>query len=346
MEKNKYTIINIANLSGFSKSTVSKVIRNQQYVKKSTREKIEKVIDEIGYYPDEIARSLVSRKNISFIGLIISDINNPFFSELTLGVENEAKKRNYNVVLCNTNNSEEEEKRYIDILISNRAIGLILATPTIDDKNIKDLLIRKYPFVLITREVKGVDSNIVSVDHFKSAKLAVNYLIKKGHRKIAHFTCKENTIGVINRLEGYKVALEENNIRFNKNYIFYCGVSNIKAGRKSAQEMLDLKEKPTAIFASDDLVAIGALDYFLEKGYKVPDDFSIIGYDNIQIASLKSISLTTIHQPKYEMGVKSVEVLVKQIDQKQDSKPIKYYLKSEIVERTSVLDINSVKRNK
>lgn len=338
MGKKKYTIINIAKLSGFSKSTVSKVLRNQPYVKNSTRKKIEKVIKEINYYPDEVARSLVSKKNMNFIGLIISDINNPFFSELALGVENEAKKRGCSVIVCNTNNSEEEEERYINILIRNRAIGLLLATPTINDNNLKELLIRKLPFVLITRKVMGVDSSIVSVDHYKSAKMAVNYLINKGHTKIAHFTAEENTFGVIKRLEGYMAALKENNIELNKNYIINSGVSKIESGRKSARELLALTDRPTAIFASDDLVAIGAQDYFFEKGYKVPEDFSIIGYDNINITSLKSINLTTVNQPKFEMGVKSVEILFEHINK--ESKPIKYYFESKIIERGSVLDIN------
>ena len=340
MKKQNYTIIDIAKLSGFSKSTVSKVLRNKPYVKKSTKERVQNIIKELGYHPDEIARSLVSKKNMNFIGLIISDINNPFFSEVALGVESEAKRRVYRVILCNTNYSEEEEERYINILIRNRATGLLLATPTIEDKNIKELLAKKYPFVLITRKVRGIDSSIVSVDHYKSAKMAVNYLISKGHRKIAHFTGEENTIGIVRRIEGYGATLKENNIEFNKNYIFKNGISKIEAGYKSAQEMLSFKDKPTAIFASDDLVAIGALDCLLEKGYKVPDDFSIIGYDNINIASLKSINLTTVHQPKYEMGVKSVEILFEQINSKQEFQAIKYYLKSKIVERGSVLDIN------
>lgn len=340
MEKKNFTIVNIANLSGFSKSTVSKVIRNKPYVKKSTKEKIQNIIEENGYHPDEIARSLVSKKNMNFIGLIISDINNSFFSEVAFGVESEAKKRGYNMILCNTNYLEEEEKKYIDILIRNRATGLLLATSTLDDKNIKELLDRKYPFVLITRKVRGLDSNIVSVNHYKSAKMAVNYLIKKGHKKIAHFTAEENTIGVINRLKGYEDALKENNIEFNENFIFKTGISKIEYGYKLAQKLLAFTDRPTAIFASDDLLAIGALDCFLEKGYKVPDDFSIMGYDNIKISSLKSINLTTVNQPKFEMGVKSVEILFEQINSKKDFTVIKYYFEAQIVERGSVLDIN------
>ena len=340
MEKKNYTIVNIANLSGFSKSTVSKVIRNKPYVKKSTKEKIQNIINEIGYHPDEVARSLVSKKNMNFIGLIVSDINNSFFSEIALGVESEAKKRGYNVILCNTNYLKEEESKYIDILIRNRATGLLLATPTLDDNNIEELLAKNFPFVLITRKVRGVDSNIVSVNHYKAAKMAVNYLIKRGHREIAHFTVKENTIGVVNRLKGYKAALKENDIKFNKGFIFKNKISKIEGGYKLAQKMLASADRPTAVFASDDLLAIGALDYFLEKGYKIPNDLSIMGYDNIKITSLKSINLTTVHQPKFEIGVKSVEILFEQINNPKDFKPIKYYFEAEIVERGSVLDIN------
>ncbi len=139
--------------------------------------------------------------------------------------------------------------------------------------------------------------------------MAVNYLIKKGHKKIAHFTGNENIINVIDRFRGYRDCLKENGIKVNENYIFKNGISKMEAGYKSAQGMLSCTDRPTAIFASGDLVAIGALNYFLEKGYKIPVDFSIIGYDNIKLTSVQSINLTTVNQPKYEMGVKSVEIL-------------------------------------
>ena len=344
MMENKCTIVQIAKESGFSKSTVSKVIRNEPYVGASTKEKILKVMKKYNYHPDEIARSLVTKKAINFIGLIISDITNPFFSEVALGVEEEAKKRKCQVILCNTNYDEEEEKKYIDILIRNRAIGILLATPKIDDKNIETLLDLGYPFVLITRKVRGLKTNLVSVDHYKSSKMAVNYLIQKGHKKIAHFTGNEKTYGVIQRLNGYKSALNENNIEVNNNFIFK-NTPSIEGGYECAKQLLETDEKFTAIFATGDLVAIGAMEYLKKNGYRIPEDYSIIGYDNIYIGALESINLTTVHQPKFELGAKAVEILYKEIDNNTATnsapKPSVVKLDSYIVERGSVLDLNN-----
>lgn len=339
MEK-KPTIIDVSKASGFSKSTVSKVLRNESYVKHSTKERIIGIIKELGYQPDEIARSLVLKKTINFIGLIIPDITNPFFSEVALGVEAEAKKRNCNVILCNTNYDEAEEKKYINILIRNRALGLLLATPSINDKNIKQLLEMNYPFVLITRKVKGLKTNIVTIDHFKSSKMVIDYLVKKGHVKIAHFSGNEEVYGIIRRLEGYKAALKNNNLKINSKFIFKNAIS-IEGGYKCAEELIKMGERPTAIFATDDLVAIGAMEYFLANGYKIPEDFSIIGYDNIKMTALKSINLTTVNQPKFDLGAESVEILFRQIENSPDFKPTICFLESKIVERGSVLSLNS-----
>lgn len=338
MEK-KPTIIDIAKISGFSKSTVSKILRNEPYVKHSTKEKISSVIKELGYQPDEIARSLVLKKTINFIGLIISDITNPFFSEVVLGAEAEAKKRNCNVILCNTNYDEKEEEKYINILIRNRALGMILATPMIDDKNIQSLLDTNYPFVLITRKVKGLKTNIVTVDHYKAARMAVNYLIKKCHKRIAHFTGNERVYGIIKRLEGYKTALKDNNIEIDSKIIFKNELS-IEGGYKSAKELVKMDERPTAIFTTDDLVAIGAREYFLNNGYRIPEDFSIMGYDNIRMTALRSINLTTVNQPKFDLGVKSVEILFRQLESITDFKHITCFLEANIVERGSVLALD------
>lgn len=338
MSKNKPTILDIETLSGFSKSTISKVIRKEPFVKKTTRDKILKIIKEVGYQPDEIARSLVQKKAMNFVGIVVSDISNPFFSEIVLSITEEVKKHNCEVILCNTNYSVEEEKRYIDILLRNRALGIMLATPTIDDKNLFILVEKKYPFVLITREVKKVKSNVVTVDHFKSAKMAVNYLVDKGHKKIAHFTGHEKISGVISRMKGYEEALMENSLEVEDKMIFYHGISSFKAGYKAAEELINTKVRATAIFASDDLVAIGAMDFFKEKNIKVPEDISIMGYDNIEMSSLNLINLTTIDQPKTKIGKLSTEVLFKQLE---DNKlePKKYIIDSKIIERGSVIKI-------
>lgn len=338
--KKNPTIIDIAKLSGYSKSTVSNVLRNEPFVKKSTKNKILKIINDIGYKPNEIARSLVLKKTSSFIGLIISDTTNPFFSEVTSGVEAEAKKNNHSIILCNTNYIEEEEKKYIDILIRNRVSGIILATATRNDKNVRYLLEIGYPLVLIAREVENTEANLVSVDNYQSAKMAVNYLIQKGHKSIAHFTVNEEVLGLIRRIDGYKSSLKDNKITINESFILKNEMS-IEGGYESAEKLLKLDKKPTAIFAADDTVAIGAMDCLFEKGYRIPDDFSIIGYDNIKLAGLKLINLTTIDQPKYEMGVKAVQILFDKIKKGYNNVPAKYILESRIIERGSVADLKN-----
>lgn len=338
--KKKTTIIDISRESGFSKSTVSKVLRNKPFVKHSTKEKILEIIKRLGYQPDEIARSLVTGKTINSIGLIISDITNPFFPDVALGVEAEAKKRNCNMILCNAHYDEAEEEKYINILIRNRAVGILLATPKLKDKNINRLLEINYPFVLVTRKVEGLKTNIVTVDHFKASKMAVNYLIQKGHRKIAHFSGVEKFYGMVRRMEGYKAALKENGIGVDNKLIFNSAIS-IEGGYNSANELLKLKEKPTAIFATEDLIAIGAMECLKDHGYRVPEDMSVMGYDNIKITALKAINLTTVNQPKFDIGVKSVEVLYKQIEGSPDYKPSTYFMDSYIVERGSVSDLRN-----
>ncbi len=339
MIRKKPTILDVEKLSGFSKSTISKVLRNEKYVKKTTKDKIIKVINEIGYLPDEIARSLVQKRTTNFIGVIVSDINNPFFSETVLSITEEAKTKDCEVILCNTNYLIEEEKRYIDILIRNRALGILLATPTVNDRNIDILIEKQYPFVLITREIKKLKTNIVSVDHLKSAKMAVNYLIKKGHRKIAHFTGREEIIGTINRLKGYKSALRENGIEVENDLILRHGISSFRAGYESAEDLFNNKIDATAIFASDDLVAIGAMDFFKEKNIKVPEDISIIGYDNIEMSSLNLINLTTVDQPKSEIGRLAVRVLIEQVKSDSTLKPKKYIMDSKVIERGTVKEL-------
>jgi len=335
----KITIRDIAKISGFSKSTVSKVIRNEPYVKKSTKEKILSIIRSTRYQADEIARSLVLKKTIDVIGLIVSDITNPFFAEVALGIEAEAKKRNCNIILCNTNYIEDEERKYIDILIKNRVLGMILATPKIDDKYIKSLVDIKYPCVLIARKVNNVRANRVSVNYYESMKEGTNYLIKKGHKKIVHLTSDKKIFGFASRLEGYKAALKQNNLKVINNYILKSEAS-IKGGYEIAKEVLKLEERPTAICAADDLIAIGAMDFLFHNGYKIPDDFSIMGYDNIAMSSLKAINLTTINQPKFEIGKKAIEILFQQINGGSNFKVIEYLFPTKIIERGSVLDLN------
>ena len=335
--KKKYTILDIARLSGFSKSTVSKVLRNELTVKDSTRKKIEKIISKTGYRPDEIARYMVTKKNVKFIGLLVSNIENPVYAEIALGVENEARKKGYNVVLCDSK-SFEEEKNYINVLLNNRAPGVVLMTASFDDSNVKYLSKINYPYVLINGKVRGIKSNEVSVNHLLAAKDAVKLLIEKGHRKIAHFNSPNKGYGLLRRIEGYKMSLKENNIEYDSDLLFR-GDQTIDGGFSCAEKLIESGKKPTAIFTSNDLMAIGAMDYFNKNGYRVPGDFSIIGFDNINISSLEAINLTTVNTPKYKLGSEAIRLLFKRIENGSDFISQNYDFKTEIVIRKSIREL-------
>lgn len=340
-DKKRITIIDIAKNTGFSKSTVSKVLRNEPFVKESTKEKIEKAIKKFKYHPDEIARSLVKKTGTNFIGLIISDITNYFYSEFVRHVEEATKKRNCNIILCNTNYEEQEEKKYIDILISKRAMGIILATSTVDDKNIRFLINEEFPFIVFGSKWKKINADVITIDNFKSAKMAVNYLISKGHNKIAHFLGPKNSNSGQERLKGYLKGLEENNIEINKKYIFETEGTS-KGGYEATKKLLNLSSKPTAIFAYNDFVAIGIMELLKEELLEVPKDYSIIGFDDIQLSSLKMIDLTTIKQPILKQATEIIRVLFKRIETGPTSKVDKIIFSTEIIERSSVLNRNRI----
>ena len=343
MNKNrKLTIIDIARLTGFSKSTVSKVLRNESYVSKKTKDKIIKIIKETGFFPNEVARKLVTGKPLDSIGLIVSDISNPFFSEIASGAEMEAKKNSISIIFLNTNYDKDLERRDIDILIKNRVMGILLATPTTKDGNVLYLEEIGFPYVLLTRKVSGLNSNIVSVDHFKASKNAVEYLVKKGHERIAHFSSNEKVYGIIQREKGYLDALKKNGISINKELILYTDLT-IDGGYNVARDLINKRKelRPTAIFCTNDMIAIGALEFFNQVGIKVPENMSVIGYDDIPYSSLRMINLTTVKQPMIEMGIKAVQLLLKIINAN-NPKPIQYILKSKLVERGTVSDNTQV----
>jgi len=334
----------VAKRANVSTATVSAVINENKFVSEELKKRVLKAVKDLNYLPDGIARKLAKKEKSDLIALFINDIMNYYYSELSQYVEDEVKKRNYNLIICNTNYSDKEEKYYIDFFLKNRVAGVIIATPLSNDENIELLMNIKFPFVLLGPQLKlnrKIDS--ISIDDFKSAKKAVNYLIKKGHRKIAYISGPRGVNIVVERLDGYLNELRENGIEINKNYIFENNNRNMDdfhAGIDVAKKILKLKDKPTAIFAYNDITAIGVMELLEERDYKVPDDFSIIGIDDISISKLKKISLTTIKQPTYSLSIKAVEILFERIQKKGKSKLYRCIFDTEVVERSSVKDIS------
>ena len=335
------TIVDVAKKAGVSKSTVSKVLNSTPYVSEKAKASVLKAMVELDYIPNSIARNLVKNRNTPIIGLIVSDILNPFFPEVVRGVEDTARIKNYSMVLCNTDYDLRKEENYINFLLQIRASGIIFASTRIHDSIIYELKKLKYPFILLSRIHPIIETDFVGVDNELGAKIAVKYLIDKGHKKIAHITGPLDTSPAMQRLNGYKNALKENGIEYDEDLVM-TGDFRESGGYECAKKLLIInrKKRPTAIFAANDLSAMGAMEAIYSLGLKVPDDISIIGYDNIHISSYPSINLTTINQPKYEMAKIATEILIDKFENKvPPGKKRQVVLEPFLVERKTVREI-------
>lgn len=325
----KVTIKDIAKKADVSVTTVSRVLNNKPDVGDDTRAKILKIIDELNYNPNSVARGLVMQKTHT-IGLIIPDISNPFFPQVARAVEDKAQKLGYSVIFFNTDNNLEREKKAVELFQSKQVDGLIVSLSLGNESVLKTLKAADYPVVQIDRSVSDRLYPLVSIDNQSSAYQLVEYLIKKGHRKIAHISGDLNTTTAQTRLKGYKKALKDNKLVLNDDYII-SGDYSQQSGLKAMGKLLDLAERPTAVFAANDLSAAGAYKAIFAAGLKIPQDIAVAGHDDIDIASLLRPELTTMKQPKYDLGEKALTVLMEMIENN------KFDLKDQILETNLII---------
>jgi LacI family transcriptional regulator len=331
------TIKDVAELVGVHPSTVSRVINNDSRISEKTKNKVLLIIKKLGYTPNAIARGLKTKRTYT-LGMLIPDITNPFFAEMARGVEDEANKNNFNVILCNTDDKLKKERIYLEILKGKRVDGLILGTAHIKDKSILELEKKKFPYILLSRNIEGLDKNCVIVDDVVGGIIVTEYLIKLGHRRIAHITGPLKTRSALNRLKGYKLTLKKYEIEY-RDELVGEGDFRIKGGYQVMKRLLKIAEPPTAIFAANDLLALGAIQAIQKKKYHIPEDFCIIGFDDIRLASFVYPPLTTIRQPMLEMGALAVKMLLKIIEEGEFNQR-KEVLEPKLIIRESCRKIN------
>jgi LacI family transcriptional regulator len=332
----KLTIKDIANLSGVSKSTVSRVINKKKYVSKKNREKVLSIINELGYIPDNIARSLITKKTYT-IGLMIPDITNPFYSETAKIIENTIRKLGYSLIICNTENRHDLQNKYIDILEQKRVDGIIFGSVRINDSNINNLSAQGLPYITYHRKLENKNSNYVISDDTIGIKIAVKHLVDLGHKNIAYISGPTEFSTGINRLKGFIEARNIFNLNNSNNLIREGGYSEYQSWQVT-KEIINLTPRPSAIIAANDLMAISALDCILHHGLSVPKDISLIGYDNINLASHARIQLTTISIDKKDMAKKTANLLIKEIiNKKNSSKLIQIKLKPKLIVRKTTM---------
>jgi LacI family transcriptional regulator len=336
MEINKITIHDIARELEIDSSTVSRALSNSNRVAKKTKEKVLKKANELGYQPNLLASNL--RRNVSnTIGVIVPRISRHFFSSVIQGVEETAYLAGYNVIICQSLEQFEREKKIIETLLANRVDGVLISISmeTIDYVHIQGLKNGGVPVVIFDRHCNIPDHNNVLIDDFKAAFDATQHLINKGCKKIVHFSGPQELEIYKNRLRGYKNALQANNIPFDDNYILDSKLME-KDGIENAKKLLENSLAFDGIFSANDVAAIGAIKHLTSQGVKIPEDVAIVGFSNEPISTVISPSLTTINQPGFEMGKIATDLLLKHIKQQVGTlKAQTIIMDSHLIERES-----------
>lgn len=330
----KTTITEIAKIAGVSKTTVSRVLSGGSNVSKKTKDKVLKVIEQNNYKPSIIAQSLRTNKTKT-IGLVIADIENPFYARVAKGVIDTAEIKNYNVILCNSNNDINSEEKEIDTLINRGVDGLILTTVALKTRTIKNLLDKQFPFMLIDCKLDYPGINYVVNDDYYGAKLATEYLISLGHNNI-FFLGNKKLLSLRERLKGFKDALKLNKYSENTStFDELVDINNMHTLEKIIKYIINHKNKITAIFAGNDYWAIKTIKIINDYGLNVPEDISVIGYDNIEISAIVKPPLTTIRQPKYLLGKLATEQLFEIIENGSKKEIKRIVLKPDLIIRNS-----------
>lgn len=284
------------------------------------------------YNYNSLARGFATKQS-NTIGLIVPTISNPVFAESTQGVHDCAIRRKVEVVLGNSYYQYNQEARLVKTLRERQVDGLIITTTNIKGDVLKKLLDDNFPFVLLYSTVKKGQISAVGVDNYRGGYLATEHLTDLGHKRIGMIAGKFNISDrSYHRWNGYRGGLKDNNIPYDKALVVQIEYS-MASGREAVKELLALKNPPTAIFCSNDYLALGAMRGARELGLALPQDLSIVGFDDIQTASYVVPALTTIHQPAYDMGYSAAELLFKRMESA--SKPVQQMLKSELIIRES-----------
>ena len=316
--KKRATIKDIAERTGFSIATVSRVLNKKGlFYSTKTFEKIQKAIKELDYHPDAIARGLKTQKtfNIAFLEPWISD----FFSEVFLGVQDAANEAGYSVAIFSSNCDKEQEKRNVNVILSNRIDGVIISSAILDKLNLLRIINQKIPVVAIEKIADDVSMPCITIKNKEVSRKAVEYLVKLGHKRIGFVSEPLDVGNLINRFKGYKEALVNNGLSFDESIVFIDEAFRGEKYQSCYNYMKKNMEKIkscTALFITADEIAIGAMKALNDGGIMVPEDISIIGFDGLELSKFLIPSLTSIVQPRYEMGFKAMELLLNLIDGK------------------------------
>lgn len=307
---NNVTIYDVAREANVSMATVSRVVNGNPNVKPTTRKKVLEAIERLGYRPNAVARGLASKKTTT-VGVVIPDVSSTFYSELARGIEDIATMYKYNIILSNSDQNKQKEFHLLNTLLGKQVDGIVFMSGNITDEHVEEFKRSPVPIVLAASFDENDEIPSVNIDYEQAAYDAVKFLIDKGHKQIAYVTGPlEEPVNKIKKLNGYQRALEEAGLSLNEEYIIE-GDYSYESGIEAFDKILELSPKPTAVFVGTDEMALGVIHAAQDKGYKIPNDFEVVGFDNTRLAVMVRPKLTTVVQPTYDIGAVAMRLLTK-----------------------------------
>lgn len=326
------TVLDVAKRAGVAPITVSRVINNSGYISQTTRERVVAAVKELGYVPNTLARGLRSKRT-NTLALVVTDITNPYFTLMARGVEDIAGDSNYTVIYCNTDESEAKEEKYANILAQKQVDGVLLVPAGGNDRTIRFLGSNNIAVVVLDRRVSGVETDFVRSDSVNGANRLAKLLIGLGHERIAIITGSKNVSTAVDRVTGYKQALIEAGLI--ENELVYYGEFNQQSGYELTKEAMMQSPKPTALFGANNFIMLGIIKALRELQLNVPDDISVVGFDDFPKAMLVKPFFTAIVQPAYEMGRLATELLLDRISGESSKECQELILPTELFEGES-----------
>ncbi|AIF43175.1 catabolite control protein A [Virgibacillus sp. SK37] len=325
------TIYDVAREANVSMATVSRVVNGNPNVKPTTRKKVLATIERLGYRPNAVARGLASKKTTT-VGAIIPDISSIFFAELARGIEDIATMYKYNIILSNSDQNKDKELQLINTMLEKQVDGIIFMGGDITEEHVQQFKTSSVPVVLAATYDENEDIPSVNIDYEEAAYEATKFLIEQGNNQPAFVSGQEDTHISLLKYNGYQRAIEESGTKVNEERIVK-GDYSYDSGIEAINHLLQLEEKPTAVFVASDEMALGVIHGAQDKGYKVPEDIEVFGFDNTRLATMVRPTLSTIVQPMYDIGAVAMRLLTK------------FMNKEEVTDQKVVLPHRIEKRN-
>jgi LacI family transcriptional regulator, repressor for deo operon, udp, cdd, tsx, nupC, and nupG len=301
----------VAKQAGVSVATVSRVLNSQNTVSAKTKMRVEEAIKKLNYEPSLLGRNLRTSESRLLL-ILIPTISNPFYLEIIKGIEQVAISQNYNILLCETDSNPKKENIYFDLVRKKMADGIISMDPAVNVETLKKLA-ENYAIIQCSEYEECTGIPYVTIDNEEASYRAVKHLIQIGHHKIALMNADEKYLFARQRKMGYKRALEENGLTLKNEYIISTPNLGFENGQHAMKKILNLQDRPTAVFAVSDLLAIGALKEINAAGLQVPNDIAVVGFDKIDFSNMTNPTLTTIAQPMHKMGSVAAKMLIEKI---------------------------------